>query len=73
MFISKYSFLLDPCNTLSSSSIILGDINVYFDIPTNPLVRKINSQLNRYNSAMAGPKPGRERRRGGHWDSTPTP
>ena len=24
--------------TLSSNSIILGDLNVHFDIPTNPLV-----------------------------------
>ena len=27
---------------------ILGDLNVHFDIPTNPLVLKINSLLNRY-------------------------
>ena len=40
--------LLDLCITLSSSSIILGDLNVHFDIPTNPLVLKINSLLNRY-------------------------
>ena len=40
--------MLDLCNTLSSSSIILGNLNVHVDIPTNPLVLKINSQLNRY-------------------------
>ena len=47
-FFSEFSILLDLCNTLSSSSIILEDINVHFDIPTNPLVLKINSLLNRY-------------------------
>ena len=39
---------LDLCNTLSCSSIILGDVDVHFDIPTNPMVLKINSLLNRY-------------------------
>ena len=47
-FFSDFSFLLDHCNTLSSKSIILGDLNVHFDISTNPLVMKINSLLNRY-------------------------
>ena len=40
--------MLDHCNTLSSKNIILGDLNVHFDMPTNPLVLKINSLLNRY-------------------------
>ena len=40
--------MLDLCNTLPSSSIILGDLYVHYDIPTNPLVLKINSLLNRY-------------------------
>ena len=40
--------MLDQCYTLSSKSIILGDYNVRFDIPTYPLVLKINSMLNRY-------------------------
>ena len=47
-FFSEFSFLLDQCNTLSSRSIIIGDLNVLFDIPTNSLVLKINSLLNRY-------------------------
>ena len=46
-FFSKFLFLLHLCNTLNSSSIILGDLHVHFDIPTNPLVLKINSLLNR--------------------------
>ena len=47
-FFSEFSFLLDQCNTLSSKSIILEHLNVHFDIPTNRLVLKINSLLNRY-------------------------
>ena len=47
-FFSEFSFLVDRCNTLSISSIILGDLNVHFYIPTSPLVLKNNSQLNRY-------------------------
>ena len=42
-FFSDFLFLLGQCNTLSSKSIILGDLNVHFDIPTNPLVLKILS------------------------------
>ena len=52
-FFSDFSLLLDQCNTLSSKSIILGDLNVHFDIPTNPLVLKINSLLNRYSFYQA--------------------
>ena len=40
--------MFDLCNTLSSSSIVIGDLNVHFDVPTNPLVLKINILLNRY-------------------------
>ena len=47
-FFSEFSFLLDLCNTLSSSSVILGGLSVHFDIPTNPIVLKINSLLNRF-------------------------
>ena len=47
-FFIDFSFLLDQCNTLSSKSIILGDLYVHFDIATNPLVLKINSLLNRH-------------------------
>ena len=42
-----FSSLLDLCNTLSSSSIILVDLNVHFDIPTIPQVLKKSSMLNR--------------------------
>ena len=52
-FFSVYSFLLDLCNTLSSSCIILGDCNVHFDIPTNPIILKIDSLLNRYSFYQA--------------------
>ena len=45
--------MLDLFSTLSSSSTILGDINVHFDIPTNHLVMKINSLLNGNNSYQA--------------------
>ena len=45
--------LLDQSNTLSSKSIILGDLNVHFDIPTNPLLLKTNSLLNRYSFYQA--------------------
>ena len=45
------------CNKLSSSSIIQGDINVHFDIPTNPLVLKINCLLNRYTFYQADTVP----------------
>ena len=56
-FFSDFSFLLDQCNTLSSKSIILGDINVHFDIPTNHQVLTINSLLNRhsFNQAVTVP------------------
>ena len=37
-FLSEFTFLLGQCNTLSSSSIILDDLNVQIYIPTNPLV-----------------------------------
>ena len=47
-FFIEFSFLLDLCNALSSSSIILGDLAEHFYVPTNPLVLKINSLLNRY-------------------------
>ena len=48
-FLSKFSFLLDVlrCNSLSSNIIINGDLNVHFDIPTDPLVPKTNSLLDR--------------------------
>ena len=52
-FFSEFSFLLDQRNTLSSKSIILQHLNVHFDIPTNPLVLKINSLLNRYSFYQA--------------------
>ena len=52
-FFSEYSFLLELCNTSSSGSIMLGDINVHFDIPTNPQVLIINSLLNRYSFYQA--------------------
>ena len=45
--------MLDQSNTLCSKSIILGELNVRFDIPTNPLVLKINSLLNRYSFYQA--------------------
>ena len=45
-YFSEFYFLLDLCNTLYSSSIMLGDLNVHFIIPTNLLVLKINSLLN---------------------------
>ena len=45
--------MLDQCNTLSSSNIILGDLNVHFDIPTNPLVLKTNIVLNWYSFYQA--------------------
>ena len=32
---------------------ILGDLNAHFDMPTNPLVHKINSLLNRYSFYQA--------------------
>ena len=57
---SEFSFLLDLCNTLLSSSIILGDLNVHYDIPTNPLVLKINSLLNRYSFHQAVTVPTRK-------------
>ena len=47
-FFSKFLYLLDLCNTLSSSSIIAGELNVHFDILTSPLILKINSLQNRY-------------------------
>ena len=52
-FFREFLFLLDLCKTLFNSSIILGDINVHFDIPTNPLVLKTNSLLNRCNFHQA--------------------
>ena len=52
-FLSEFSFLSDLCNTLSSSSIILGDLNVHVDIPTNHPVLKISSLLNRYSFYQA--------------------
>ena len=52
-FHSEFSVLLDLCNTLSSSSMIIGDLIVHFDITTNPIVLKINSLLNRYNFYQA--------------------
>ena len=52
-FFSDFSFLLDHCNTLSSKSLILGDLNVHFYIPTNPLILKSNSLLNRYSFYQA--------------------
>ena len=45
--------MFDLCNTLPFSSIILGDLNVHFYIPTNPLVLNINSLLNRYSFYQA--------------------
>ena len=52
-FFSEFSFLLDLCNSLSSSSITLGDLNVHFYIPTNHLVLKYNSLLSRCSSYQA--------------------
>ena len=49
--------MLDQCNTLSSKSIILGDLNVHFDVPTSPLVLKISSLLNRYSFYQAVTEP----------------
>ena len=52
-FFSEFSILLDLCNTLSIKSIIIEDLDVHFDIHTNPLVLKINSLLNRYSFYQA--------------------
>ena len=49
---SEFSFLLDLCNTLSSSSIIL-DLSVHLNMPTNHLVLKIYSLLNRHSFSQA--------------------
>ena len=49
----EFSSLFDLCNTLSNSSIILGDLCVHFDIPTNPIVLKIDSLLNGYSFYQA--------------------
>ena len=43
----------DLCNALSSSSVILADLDVHFDIPTNPPVLKINRLPNRYSFYQA--------------------
>ena len=52
-FLSEFSFLLDQCNTLSCKGIILGNLGLHFDIPTNPLVLKTNSLLNRHSFYQA--------------------
>ena len=52
-YLCEFSFLLDLCNKLSCSSVILGDINVHLDIPTNLTVMKINSLPNRYSFFQA--------------------
>ena len=44
---------MDLCNTLSSSSIILGDLNGHFAVPTHPLVLKNTSLLNRHSFYQA--------------------
>ena len=49
--------MLVLCNTLSSSSIIIGDLNAHFDIPTKPQVLKMNSLLNRYRFYKAATVP----------------
>ena len=56
-FFCEFSFLFDLCDTLSKSSIILGDLNAQIDIPTNPLVLKINSLPNRYSFDQAATVP----------------
>ena len=52
-FFSEFLFLFHLCNTLSSSGIILGVLNLHFNIPTNPLVLKMDSLLNRYSFFQA--------------------
>ena len=52
-FFGELSFLLDLCNTLSSSRVIQEDLDVHFYIPTNPLVQKINSLKSRYSFYQA--------------------
>ena len=47
-FFREIQFLFDLCNTLSSSSITFEGLIEYFDVPTNLLVLKINSLLNRH-------------------------
>ena len=47
-FFSEFSFLPDLCSILASSSIFSGELNVHLDMPTNPLVQKIISLVNRH-------------------------
>ena len=59
-FYKEFPLPLYLSKTLSNSNIILGDITVHFDVPTNPLVLKISTLLNRYSVYQASAIPTHE-------------
>ena len=61
MFHDECTDLLDLCNNLSGSCIILGDMNVHFDSPNNPCTAKLLNSLDMFIFSQAVNEPTHER------------
>ena len=54
--------LLEHCNSLHGSSIVLGDINVHYDKPLNPTTSRVMDLLTTFNLTQAVSQPTHDKR-----------
>ena len=55
--ISSTACLLEHCNSLHGSSIVLGDFNVHYDKPLNPTTSRVMDLLTTFNLTQAVSQP----------------
>ncbi|XP_070192425.1 uncharacterized protein [Littorina saxatilis] len=56
-FLTELPDLFDFCNLLRGKSIIVGDLNVHYDVPTHPLTSKVLDILNRFSFVQGVQEP----------------
>ena len=57
MFVAQLHSLLEHCNSLHGSSIVLGDFNVHYDNPLNPTTSRVMDLLTTFNLTQAVSQP----------------
>ena len=57
MFVDQLHSLLEHCNSLHGSSIVLGDFNVHYDNPLNPTTSRVMDLLITFNLTQAVSQP----------------
>ena len=57
MFVDQLHSLLEHCNSLHGSSLVLGDFNVHYDNPLNPTTSKVMDLLTTFNLTQAVSQP----------------